>query len=78
VQIVVSPKNALPEDAPKFKKPLTPISAAAGQYEYRWSGNDTDVAGEFNYEFEIQWPGAEPQTIPAASYLVLIVVDDLG
>jgi hypothetical protein len=78
VNIVVSPKGAAPEDPPKFKKACVITDALAGQIEYRWSGTDTDTAGDFSYEFEISWPNAEPQTIPADAYLDLVIVDDLG
>ena len=78
VNMVCRAKGAGVDDPPKFKKPLTLLDAATSLYEYRWSGTDTDTAGDFEYEFEIEWPGTKPQTIPADSYFTLTVVDDIG
>jgi len=78
INMVCRAKNATSEAPPKFKKPVFMIDATIGDGEYRWSGNDTDTSGTFNYEFEILWPGGIPQTFPADSYFELVVADDLG
>lgn len=62
----------------KFKSPVSMLDALSGRGEYQWAATDTDTAGDFEYEFEIAWPNAEPQTIPADSYLSLVVVEDIG
>lgn len=64
--------------APLFKSTCVITDAPNGRIEYRWAGTDTSVNGQFSYEFEILWPNAEVQTVPADSYLTLVVVDDLG
>lgn len=78
INLVCRAVGAGVEAAPKFKKPVDMTNAAAGIGEYRWSADDTDTPGQFEYEFEITWPGGEPQTIPADSYFQLTVVDDVG
>ena len=78
VSMVVRSKSALVTDPPKIKRAMTAVNALIGEFEFRWVSGDTDTVGEFNYEFEIMWPLTKPQTIPADSYLTLIVVDDLG
>ena len=60
------------------KAPCTILVAAEGTIEYQWQPGDTDDAGEFEYEFEITWPNAEPQTIPRDSYFDLTIVPDIG
>lgn len=78
INFVCRVKGSTVDDPPKFKKLVTMTDAAQGLGEYRWSGTDTDTAGDFEYEFEITWPGPEPQTIPADSYFALVIVDDVG
>lgn len=78
VYFIVRSKTAATDAAPLLRKPCVITDAVNGLVEYRWAVGDTDLSGNFNYEFEIMWPNAEPQTIPADSYLDLIVLDDLG
>src|ERR1044072_2092533 len=58
-------KGTAPADPPKFKKECD-IAAppTSGVVQYRWEDTDTDTVGQFEYEFEIQWPGVEAQTLP--------------
>lgn len=48
-----------------------------GQVVYEWQSGDTDVAGTYYAEFEVEWPGGF-QTFPSDSYAELIVRGDLG
>lgn len=49
-----------------------------GVVSYRWKAGDTDFAGDFNGEFQVNWPGGLPQTFPAHSYIVVSIEKDLG
>lgn len=49
-----------------------------GVVSYAWQPGDTDVVGEFNGEFQVNWPADRPQTFPAHSYIVISVEKDLG
>lgn len=60
------------------KRPATIVDVASGAIEYHWQASDTAEAGEFEYEFEILWPGAEPQTVPVDGYYLLTIIEDIG
>lgn len=52
--------------------------AALGVVVHRWQAGQTDERGTFQTEVEVTWPGARPQTFPAAGYLDFRVDDDLA
>jgi hypothetical protein len=49
-----------------------------GLGHYDWQTGDTDVAGDFEYEFEIIWASGDPQTVPVDSYFQLTIIADIG
>lgn len=78
VNMVVRTKPGTNATPVLFKKPCTLTSAALGQGVYDWDDGDTDVGGNFEYEFEITWPDTNVQTVPVDTYLDLVIVDDIG
>lgn len=82
VSIVVRTKGAASGAAPTFKKSCTLLDQAVeeniGWGFYDWVEVDTAAAGEFDYEFEILWEDGNIQTVPAGSYLALVIVADIG
>lgn len=78
INIVVRVKGADPADPPVFKSPVTMTDEVQGIGDYRWAAGDTDVEGNYEYEFEITWPNAEPQTIPQDSFFALTIIADAG
>lgn len=64
--------------AVKFKKACTLVTPASGLGYYDWADDDTDTAGQFEYEFEILWNDGSPQTVPVDKYLELTIVDDIA
>lgn len=38
--------------------------ATAGQVQYFWATNDTQIAGTYDVEFEIHWSSGGKQTVP--------------
>lgn len=53
-------------------------SAASGLVGYAWSDGDTDTAGVYEGEFEVDWGSSVYQTFPAEDYIEIEVVADLG
>ena len=53
-------------------------TAASGIVTYTWVSGDTDTAGIYNGEFEVNWGSSVYQTFPADGYLEIEIVDDLG
>lgn len=49
-----------------------------GIVTYRWQLGDTDIAGDYNAEIQVNWPASSPQTFPAHSYMTISVEKDLG
>ena len=81
VSMVVRVKGSAPTAPPLFKKPCTMLAQSGGNIGrgyYNWDPADTATAGAFEYELEIIWNDGEIQTVPADSYLDLVIVDDIG
>jgi hypothetical protein len=55
----------------------TIVTAASGIVKYTWTGTDTDTAGTFDCEWEIDWGGGVPQTVPSEGYDRVIITEDL-
>lgn len=49
-----------------------------GVVEYQWVDGDTDVVGEFQAEFRIEWPtedppDVKPETYPQNGYIIVVI-----
>jgi hypothetical protein len=53
------------------------VDPLTGLVEYVWAAGDTDTAGEYNVEFEVDW-GGEKQTFPSVGYFTCTIETDLG
>lgn len=78
VRIVVRTKGGSNATPPLFKKPCVLTTPADGIGHYDWDEGDTDIGGNFEYEFEITFGDGNIQTVPVDSYLDLVIVDDIG
>lgn len=58
--------------------PCTVDDELEGRVRYVWQAGDTDVAGTFEAEFEIEWAGGKKQTVPSNGSIKLIIDEDLG
>lgn len=56
---------------------MTFVDRATGIVEYAWANLDTDTAGSYNAEVEVDW-GGEPQTFPSKGYFAITIYEDLG
>lgn len=54
------------------------IDEPNGIVEYVWALGDTDTAGTYQAEVEVEWPGGEPQTFPSRDYFSITVYADLA
>jgi hypothetical protein len=52
-------------------------NAEAGEISYSWEDGDTDIAGTYQVEAEVEWPEGV-QTFPNEGYSTLIITPDLG
>lgn len=57
---------------------VTLVSPSAGQVKYVWQAGDTDLAGQFDGEFEITYPDGTVQTVPSKDYIRVVIKDDLA
>ena len=65
--------------APKVNKAsMTVIDALTGVVEYAWAAGDTDTAGQFLAEVEVDWGGSETQSFPSVGYFQIEITDDLA
>lgn len=49
-----------------------------GTVTYNWVVGDLDTVGTYSAEVEITWTTGKKQTFPAANYLTILVVADIG
>lgn len=54
------------------------VTGSTGDVAYSWSSGDTDTAGIYNAEFEVNWGSSVYQTFPADGYIEVEIVEDLG
>lgn len=53
-------------------------NAAAGEVTYSWTAADTNTAGDYEAELEVQWTGGKVETFPNDGYWDISVVDDIA
>lgn len=44
---------------------------------YSWLGVDTDTAGTYVGQWEVQWPSSKPQSFPTKTYHTILIRADL-
>lgn len=54
------------------------VTPAEGLVRYSWQAGETDVAGQYLGEFEVQWGDETLQTFPNDRDIVVEIRDDLG
>ncbi len=54
------------------------IEATKGVVSYAWAPGDTDIAGDYQAEFQVTWPTGKPQTFPARGHVTVTIEKDLG
>lgn len=69
---------ATSEPALLFKKPAVVADAASGIVRYEWADGDTDVAGQFDGEFEVTFAAGGRWTFPSSGYIPVSIGADLG
>ena len=50
----------------------------SGILQYAWVGGDTDEAGEFSGEFEVDYGGGKKITMPNTGVLTIRILEDLN
>jgi hypothetical protein len=64
---------------PKIEKEaMTIVDAVTGVVEYPWAAGDTDTAGDYNIEVEVDWGGGEFQSFPSKGYFTVKIEADLA
>ena len=53
-------------------------SAVLGRQKYSWAASDTDTAGTFQAEVEVQFPDAQVRTFPSNGYVTVSIKDDIA
>jgi hypothetical protein len=56
----------------------TVITAATGIVRYDWLPADTATSGTFQAEFEVTYSDGKVETFPNASYIEVIITDDIA
>lgn len=70
--------------AAKFKKAGAVVglqtvgSPTRGKVRYEWSGTDTDTAGLYAGEFEVQFGVSGRWTFPSVGTIPILVTEDVG
>ncbi len=71
--VMRSPKGG----AAKVRGQATVVDAALKKVRYEWAAGDTDTAGVFRGEFEVNF-SSRPWTFPNPGYIPIIIAADLG
>lgn len=66
-----------PGGAVKVNAAATIVTAASGIVRYSWGATDTDTAGVFDAEWEIDWGAGLTQTVPSDGFDRVVISDDL-
>lgn len=56
----------------------TVVTAASGVVRYDWIAADTATAGTFQAEFEVTYSDGKIETFPNASYIEVVITDDIA
>lgn len=62
---------------PSLDEAAVIVSAAEGTVRYDWAASQTDTAGKFKAEFEIEWNDGRLQTVPNRGYIAVYITEDL-
>jgi len=62
----------------KIDTAATVVTAASGIVRYDWLAADTDTAGTFQAEFEVTYSDGKVETFPNASYIEVVITDDIA
>lgn len=62
----------------KVDAPATVVVPAAGLVKYSWEEEDTDTAGVYNAEFEVEFADGRLETFPNYKNIQVKVFADLG
>ncbi len=65
-------------DATTLRAACNIVDAATGLVQYVWTLGQTDQVGIWQIEFEINWPGTKPQTVPSKGFGTFEIYPDLG
>lgn len=56
----------------------TVLDADDGTVVYEWSAGDTDVAGRYDAEFEVEYAGGDVETFPNNGYIDIYIEEELA
>lgn len=62
----------------KIDAAATIVTAASGLVKYAWDGDDTDTAGNYQAEWEVQFGDGRLETFPNYKHLNIKVFEDIG
>lgn len=63
--------------SPLVSAAMTVTDAANGKVQYTFQTTDLATVGTYDVEFSITWNDGGVETVPNASYLTIVVVNDL-
>jgi hypothetical protein len=68
----------LNSSVPKVNAAATVTDAAAGEVTYQWAAGDTDTPGTYRAEYQVEFAGVTPLTVPTKSDFYIYVEPELG
>lgn len=75
VKFIMSPRAG---GTPKVDRAATIVTPGEGRVKHVWQAADTDTAGSFIAEWEVDWGGGNKQTFPRSDYIAIQIIKDLG
>lgn len=60
------------------RQPMTVVNAVNGLVEYAWAAGETNNAGNYNAEVEVEWTVGVFTTFPSKGYFLISIYEDLA
>jgi len=57
---------------------VTVVDSSEGIVKYEWQEGDTEKAGIFKAEWEVEYSDGKPETFPNYGKLIILIEEDLG
>lgn len=54
------------------------LNANEGKVVYHWNSGDTDNAGRYDAEFEVEYDNGNVETFPNSGFIDIVITDDIA
>lgn len=77
VGVFFSMKNEGTGAVTLYREPASIVNPATGEVEYAWKVGETDIAGSYNTEWVVVYPGPKPMTYPGDGFNSVVIAEGI-